>query len=346
MATLKLTTWNIEWMNKLFQTNPSGSTKFKTAPTINETCARIAGVISDISPDILGIQEGPSSKARMKAFVKKYLDDRFDVYSIPSGIQSNHALVKKGIAIDVRQLPLSHNIYEYLTRNVEFYTWTQIQRATSKRIPRKPVVLSLTAPSRPSEQIELMVFHTKSKFSKLRDSKLWEVRDIDAIVDALLTRQRLSSELAAIRRYLTHAIRSKRVVGCILVGDLNDGPNRDIFEDKFLLTNIVDELRGGFHREDSLMHHALTSDWLDPDHAKAYSAEFEDPMQGDRVVKVLLDHIIVSTSVKYGDAPFKVAPQDGLIEHDVFEKYLKNSGKKRHERPSDHVPVTTKLHYS
>ena len=346
MATLKLTTWNIQWMNKLFQSSPKGSTRFKDSATIDQTCNRIASVIQSISPDILGVQEGPSSNDRMSAFVKAYLASAYDVYSVPCGTQSNHALVKKSIPIGIKQLPLSHKAYRYLARNVEFYTWTEVKKQTSKKIPRKPVVLSLTAPNRPSERVELMIVHSKSKISKLRNRKQWESRDVNAIIDALLSRQRLSGELAAIRRYLTHAVLSKRAQGCILVGDLNDGPNRDIFEEKFLLSNIVDELRGGFHREAALMHHALSCEWLDSDYAKAYTATFKDPTQDNKLVRVLLDHIMVSTSVIHGDAPFKVAATDGLIEHDVFEKNLKKSDGKRHERPSDHIPVTTTLRYS
>ena len=345
MPTLKLTTWNIEWMNKLFQTKPKGSTKFKTPATIDETCKRIVGVIDEIAPDILGVQEGPSAKGRMTRFVKDYLGNGYDIYFVPSGSQSNYALVKKGIPIGVKQLPLSHKIYDYLSRDVAFYTWTEVKKETSKNIPRRPVVLSLTAPGKPSEKVELMIFHTKSKISKLRNRKQWDNRDMPAIVDALLSRQRLSGELHTIRRYLTHAVLSKRAEGCILIGDLNEGPNRDIFEEKFLLTNIVDELRGGFHREEALMHHALTRDWLDPDYAKAWTAEFEDATQGGKTVQILLDHIMASASVIHGKAPFRISSKDGIIEHDAFKKHLKKMDGKRHERPSDHIPVTTKLRY-
>ncbi|MEP3630550.1 MAG: endonuclease/exonuclease/phosphatase family protein [Hyphomicrobiales bacterium] len=344
MATAKLTTWNIEWMNRLFDLK-SSTTKLKKTPAVIETCERIAGVIKDISPDILGIQEGPASKARMAHFVREYLDDGYEVYSVPSGTQSNHALVKKGLDIEVKQLPMSHKVYTYLSRNVEFYTWSEVKKQSSKKIPRKPVVLSLNPPDKPDEKVELMIFHTKSKISDLRSKKQWENRDVEAIVDALRSRQRLSGELAAVRRYLTHAILSKRAEGCIVIGDLNEGPNRDIFEEKFLLTNIVDELRGGFHREEALMHHALEREWLDPDRALAYSAEFRDPTQDGKKVKTLLDHIMVSTSIRHGKAPFKIRAKDGLIEHDLFEKHVKNSGNKRNERPSDHVPVTTILRY-
>ena len=344
MPKLKLTTWNVQWMNRFFETSPKGSTKIKA--NADEVSNRVAGVIAHIKPDILGIQEGPSSKARMKSFVRKYLNDEFDVYSVESGTQSNHALVRKGIGINVRQLPQSHKVYEYLSRRVGFYTWTEVEKKRSRKIPRKPVVLSLSTPSKPNEKVELMVFHTKSKISDLRKADQWKNRDVKAIVDALESRQQLSGELAAIRRYLTHAVLSQRVEGCILMGDLNDGPNRDIFEAEFLLTNIVDELRGGFHREEALMHHALERKWLDPDYALSYTADFKDPTQDDKLVKVLLDHIMVTTSIRHGGAAFRIRTRDGKIEHEAFEAQVKNSGNRRNERPSDHIPVTTFLHYS
>lgn len=342
MARFKLTTWNIEWMNKLFETS---GVRFKSSQSVKDTCERIAAVFADLNADIVGVQEGPSKKAKMKLFVQNYLNNDYDIFYIPSGSQSNYALVKRGFPLRVRQLPLNHKIYEYLSRDVEFYTWTEVKKESSKKIPRRPVVLSLSKPEAPDETVELMVFHTKSKISKLRSRRQWEERDVEAIVDALRSRQRLSGELAAVRRYLSHAILSQRTKGCIVIGDLNEGPNRDIFEEKFLLTNIVDELRGGFHREEALMHHVLRRNWLDPDMAQAYTAEFPDPTRDMKITKTLLDHILVSTSVKHGPSPIRVEEESGLIEHEVFERYVKNSGRKRAERPSDHRPVSAFFRY-
>jgi len=341
MGTFKLTTWNIEWMNKWFETN---SVKYNASPQFTEQRGRAAKVIKSLESDIIGIQEGPKHKKQMAKFCREYLDDAYDIYHVYSGTQNNYALVRKGFEVGVKQFRETHKIYEYLSRRVEYYTWGEVAKQNSKKIPRKPVVLSLTPPGS-QDTVELMVFHTKSKISDLRSKAQWENRELAAIVDALESRQQLSGELVAIRNYLTHAVLSTRTKGCILVGDLNDGPNRDIFEQKFLITNIVDELRGGFHREEALMHHALKREWLDPDRAKAFTAEFRDPTRDGKKVKILLDHIMVSTALKDGDAPIKLAKGSGRIEHEIYEANVKNSGNKKSERPSDHRPVSAKFRY-
>lgn len=341
MATFKLTTWNIAWMNKWFETDRA---VYKPEAWVKEVMGRASEVIKALDSDIIGIQEGPKLKKQMTKFCRDYLDSAYDIYHVRSGAQNNYALVRKGFEVEVKQYSENHNIYKYLAKGSQYYTWGEVKKETSKKIPRKPVVLSLTPPG--SEDIvELMVFHTKSKISKLRNRSQWENRDMEAIVDALQSRQRLSSELVAIRNYLTHAILSQRTKGCILVGDLNEGPNRDIFEEKFLITNIVDELRGGFHREEALMHHALTREWLDPDRAKAYTAEFNDATQKGKKVKVLLDHIMVSTSIKGRSAPIRLVKGSGRIEHEIYEANVKNSGNKKGERPSDHRPVSAEFKY-
>ena len=341
MATFKLTTWNIAWMNKWFEKDRA---VYKSSAANEEIRQRVANVMNGLDADIIGIQEGPKHKKQMAKFCRDYLNDTYDIYNISAGTQNNFALVRKGFEVEVKQHRETHKIYEYLARGVQYFTWGEVKKETAKKIPRKPVVLALTPPGS-DETVELMVFHTKSKISKLKNRSQWENRDMEAIVDALQSRQRLSGEMVAIRNYLTHAILSKRTKGCILIGDLNEGPNRDIFEEKFLITNIVDELRGGFHREEALMHHALTREWLDPDRAKAFTAEFRDATQEGKKVKVLLDHIMVSTSIKGRGAPIKLVKGSGRIEHELYEANVKNSGNKKNERPSDHRPVSAKFKY-
>lgn len=38
--------------------------------------------------------------------------------------------------------------------------------------------------------------------------------------------------------------------------------------------------------------------------------------------------------------------ESGKIEHDAFEKFLANKGRKRDDRPSDHRPVTAQFKVS
>ncbi len=343
MATLKIATFNVEWMINLFkpkkaelwpkQSKSRGlGRKPKDVPLV---CDRIAGVIKTLNADIVGIEEGPPLKAQLELFVRDYLKDDYLVYSMPDGSQSNHALVRKGLPVKVCQVPESHAIYRHLARKVEYYTWGEVKKARLDKFTRKPVVLDIR---RGNRNVELMVFHTKSKIAKLKRKKQWVARDKPAIVDALRSRQKLSAEMAAIRRYLTRAIYSHRANGCIVMGDLNDGPNRDVFEERFLIHNIVDELRGGFHREPALMHHALPQSQLTG--KKAFTATFSDPTRDGKRVKVLLDHILVSGSLLTGDAPLRLVTNKGKIEHEAYEKHLKGTGRKADDRPSDHRPIS------
>ena len=341
---LKLMTFNVEWMINLFE---KGKAKFHTGKSLSKglgrkpkdvqlVCQKIAGVILDINPDIIGIQEGPPLKKQMKKFVKDYLNDSYIVYSMEHGSQSIHALVRKGINLEIRQLKETHKIYKHLSRKVEYYTWDEVKQKRLENFTRKPVVLEITSGS---EVIELMVFHTKSKISKLRSPKDWTERYKEKIVSAIRSRQKLSAEMAAVRRYLSHAILSKRVQGCILMGDLNDGPNRDVFEQEFLIHNIVDELRGGFHRQEALMHHCLTQSQLKS--KMAYTTDFNDPTKNGKKVNVLIDHILFSNKLINGKSKIQLDKRRSKIEHEIYNKYVDNSGNKPHERPSDHVPMTS-----
>ena len=339
---IKLMTFNVEWMTNLFK---KGKAEFYVGKSLSKglgrkpnnvqlVCQKLAGVILDINADIIGIQEGPPLKKQMQKFVKDYLDDLYTVYSIEYTSQSIHALVKKDIGLKITQLNESHEIYKHLSRKVEYYTWGEVRKKILKNFTRKPVVLRIESGY---EIIELMVFHTKSKISKLKSSKDWNERYKEKIISAINSRQKLSAEMSAIRRYLNRAT-SKRVKGCILMGDLNDGPNRDVFEQEFLIHNIVDELRGGFHRQEALMHHCLTQEQFGSN--MAFTTNFNDPTKKGKNVNVLIDHILFSNRLIDGKSTIQLQRGKSKIEHEVFNKYVDNSGNKPHERPSDHIPIT------
>ena len=343
MGKIKIATFNVEWMVNLFK---QGKAEFWEAECksrglgrkpkdVPMVCSRLAGVIRDMKADIIGIEEGPPRRDQLERFVSDYLGSEYDVYSMPDGRQSVHALVRRGLPVAVEQLPASHRIYRHLSRKLEYYTWGEVRKSRLEKFTRKPVVLSLR---HAGWTIEVMVAHTKSKFCSLKRKKQWTSRDKAVIVDALKARQKLSAEMAAMRRYITHGILSQRVAGCILMGDFNDGPNRDIFEEKFLLHNIVDELRGGFHREKALVHHALPQAELVG--KNGYTAEFRDPTRNNKMVRVLLDHILVTGGFFSRGAPIRLRRNSGKIEHAAYNRHTRGCGRQAHERPSDHRPVS------
>jgi len=340
---MKVASFNGEWMTKLFVGTKA---KFYQGPSkkggpgakpknVQVVSHRIAEVIKSLKAHVVGIVEGPPRKKQMELFVKEHLAGKYTVYSAESGSQSNHILVHQKCPVQMSQVPETDDIYKHLSRKVEYYHWDEVAKATLEDFTRKPAVLRFKIDTK---RYELMLFHTKSKISKLKRKEQYNQRDKKAIISALRSRQKLSAEMAAVRRYLSHAILSKRVEGCILMGDLNDGPHRDIFERHFLIHNIVDELRGGFHRELALMHHAFPLKFLDG--KLAYTAEFSDPTRGGKLTKVLLDHILVTTSIYRGEANLQLDRTKGKIEHNVYENQLDNNGKTRDDRPSDHRPVS------
>ncbi|MBO6727768.1 MAG: hypothetical protein JJ911_19075 [Rhizobiaceae bacterium] len=349
MPTLKIATFNTEWMINLYKKGKaefwegkSGSKGIGRKPKdVPMVCQRLAGVITDIKSDIIFIQEGPPQKAQMQLFADEYLNADYDVYSMPHGTQSNHALVRKGLPLQISQVPKTHAIYRHLNKKLEYFTWGEVKKKRLENFTRDPVVLKV---QHDGGVVEIMGFHTKSKISKLKKKEQYTNADRPAMVDALRSRQKLSAEMAAVRRYLTHAILSQRVDGAILVGDLNDGPHRDVFEEQFLIHSIVDELRGAFHREVALMHHALPQDQLIG--KSGFTAEFSDPTQDGKIVKVLLDHVMVSPKVRSGGAPLRLRKNSGKIEHAAFEAHVEGDGSQAHHRPSDHRPVSAIFNYS
>ena len=352
MAVLKIANINAEWMVHFFRPNTnkiyvgkSRSTGIGSKPKdVTQVCERLAGVIHDLDADIIGIEEGPPKKAQMQAFVKQFLNNQYNVFSMPDGRQSNHALIRKGFSgLTIKQMPGTHPIYRHLRKKLEYFKWGDVKKEKLQlnKFTRKPVVLRV---SKGNKSVEIFVFHTKSKISKLKTKKQYTRRDRTLMIDALRSRQKLSAEMDAIRRYVSHAILSKRTNGVIVIGDLNDGPHRDVFEKQFLIHNIIDELRGGFEREMALMHHTFRQEFLEG--KEAFTADFNDPTQDGKRVKVMLDHILVTTSIKEGKGtPIKLIKNSGIIEHQAYENHLKNTGRKREERACDHRPVSARFKF-
>ena len=119
---------------------------------------------------------------------------------------------------------------------------------------RKPLVLRLEIPGKGAT--EILIAHTKSKYSLLKKRKQWVERDEAAILDALLVRAKLSAEAQIIRSYLESSLDSGDHE-MIVMGDLNDGPFFDRMEAEFLIHNIVDELVGTLLKPSTYLTHAM-----------------------------------------------------------------------------------------
>ncbi len=346
---LKLATFNVEWMVHLFEPNRP---ELLTGPNEHTAGAgakpqdpqgvanRIAAVIKALDADILGICEGPPLKSQMQRFVEQKLGDDYRVYSMEDGPQSVHALVHKRVnhGVTITQLPRNDKVYDRLRTVRTFYKFGDVKEPQRGRFTRLPVILRL---KRKRKTTDVMIVHTKSKLSALTKPSQWEKKDRDAVISAILARQKLSIEMNVIRKYIAHRLYSKKAQGVVVMGDLNDGVTRDIVDESYLLHSAVHELRGAFHHELALMRHVLSGRQLQRK-KDAWTAEFADPHAGGRNRRVLLDHMIFSPACHDG-GQLRFVRDSGRIEHAAYDRHVAKRGESRDERPSDHTPLSARF---
>jgi hypothetical protein len=346
---LKIATFNVEWMVSLFEPNrpdlltrPNRRTAGLGAkPKDPQGVAnRIAGVIRAVDADVLGICEGPPLKSQMQQFVRQKLGNDYKVYSVEDGSQSVHALVHKRVnhGVTINQLPRTDEVYGRLRAVRMFHKFGDVKDAQKGRFTRLPVILRL---KRKRKTTEIMVVHTKSKLSALRKASQWEKKDRDAVISAILSRQKLSIEMNVIRKYIAHRLYSANADGIIVMGDLNDGVTRDVVDESYLLRSAVHELRGAFHHDLALMRHVLSGRQLQRK-KDAWTAQFKDPAAGGRNARVLLDHIIFSPGC-YANGTVRFIENSGRVEHAAYDRHVAKRGRSRDERPSDHKPLSARF---
>lgn len=343
---IKIATFNVEWMVNLFKPNKPDLLTRQNKHTAGVgakpknpqgVADRIAAVIKDVDPDILGICEGPPFESQMQRFVEDKLDNQYAVYSMPDGSQSVHVLVHKRLnkGVKITPLPRTDKVYERLRTVRTFYRFGNVRDPQKGRFTRLPVILRLV---RKGKTTEIMVVHTKSKISDLRKASQWETKNKDAVISAILSRQKLSIEMNVIRKYIAHRLYSGSAEGIIVMGDMNDGLTRDIVDESYLLHSIVHELRGAFHHELALMRHVLNGKQLQRK-KYAWTVEFKDPAAGGKNARVLLDHMIFSPAC-YDGGRIRFIKDSGRVEHGAYDGHVLKKGKSRDERPSDHKPLS------
>ncbi len=344
---MKITTFNVEWMNDLFypdeprfkESHSKGRYTGPSIKSINTLCSRIQGTIRRINPDILGIVEGPKLLSQMEKFAQEYLRDAsgsplYSVYESPSRRnQRQYLLVKRDAVTAVRTLH-DEPRYEKMTKSWKFYPWGAylIEEAKSHYFDRKPLVAEVKIGER---RLTIILLHIKSKHisSEIKPSD-WELY----VREAILARQKITSEIRQVRDYLNDALAEEITRSVIVMGDLNDGPGRDIFEEQFMLQNLVDVIQGTLFEPEFSLYHVLEAL-----QSGAFTVEFEDPI--DRTKKrELIDHILVSPEMLTGNADFSYRRGSGRVEHEAWESHLgDNPDTVRDDRPSDHRPVSCEI---
>lgn len=363
MPSLKVCTYNIEWMTALFgarrdadwladPTIPAsfpgktaGGIRLSPIADVPDLCQRIAAGIKTINPDVLFIQEGPPLQEQMELFVETFLDDAYAVHRSNRADQAIYALVRRDASNGFTPWLPEGDTHATLWRKVPYYPWGMIaaEDRKSHNLARHPLLIR--AQLAPGQDLILGGVHTKSKFSKLKTKSQWVNRGTnpEPVLDALSSRQKLSAEVARLRAVLTAIVaKGPQQASVVVVGDFNDGPFRDLMEEEFLVKSILDELVGSFLDPNTYFKHAMSPEVL----AAASTAEFSDPLQDGAIVKELIDHVLVSPAIWSGMGAYGLKEGSCVVEEEAWALgVVGNPEAARSNRPSDHKPVSVVIEW-
>jgi len=182
---LKLAAFNCEWMASLFGAqwkdwdgkipasfpgkNLRSGIKLAPIADVPGPCKRIAGVIREVDPDIIGIEEGPPLNAQMELFVEKYTGDKHATYQSNERWQSVFALVRRPLASRVTAPP-EDDALRMLRSNFYYYLRVKFKKEDRKkhRFDRVPLALSLKTSS---DRVECWRYSSSIRSPSSRSSR-------------------------------------------------------------------------------------------------------------------------------------------------------------------------------
>jgi endonuclease/exonuclease/phosphatase family metal-dependent hydrolase len=302
------------------------------------TAGRLAGLIRAVDPDLLALQEAPSRPSELALFVGQFLAADGQPLYAPllgdSGGAQKLAFLYKPAAVEAAQpAPRSAlgGLLDPWRADVDGDAVLDEYQYT-----RDPLVVDCTLGGHP---LRVIVAHTKSNFIN-HGQALWSdpATRQQYVVGALKNRRRISAEAAHLRRFADALLQQDPAAPVIILGDLNDGPGRDYFEEFYLTHNVTDLLVGSAFEPERVFDHAQH----DVPAADRFTAVFDDFVTGEAGRQLLLDHILLSPGL-LADAGLRRVPGSGAVHHAEYEAQSANGGAKREDRPCDHRPVSVQL---
>lgn len=336
MPQLKVTSWNVEHMSRLFETGGSSAAQSRR----QRRRAGVADEIRRIDPDVLCVLEAPAAAADMRAFCSDDLGGGWSLVEAADGeygirgTQWIWFLVKPHLAASAALLPVD-TFRQFAGGSWTVHYWGDFDAETHRhyRHPQTLVIDWL------GERIEFIGLHLKSKFVR-RGKSDWDAggtRREEFIRNAIKARIKLTTEAANVRQYIDRKF-AQRPDPCIFVmGDLNDGPGKEHFERNYLFFDLLSNIQGDVFFARRFLNHAL----FDFSEGLRWTVRFDDFIDEDRPREILLDHILFTQSLVDGSKPFQIHARAGLVEHEVHE--LVNAALPKSAETSDHRPVSVTL---
>jgi hypothetical protein len=207
---------------------------------------------------------------------------------------------------------------------------------------RHPQVLVLTYGGR---RIEIIGCHFKSKHigqdvpkraSGETDVAYFKRSDVAwYMANAHAARSKLTTEASDVRLYIDHRFGQEALPIIFVIGDLNDGPGKELLEREYLLHDLIGVLQGDVFFARRFLNHAL----FDYPQDLRWTARFVDELDPARSPTILLDHVTFTEALsRRGVGPLIVNPQAGWVEHEIHGRI--NAVLGEGAKTSDHAPVS------
>lgn len=329
MQKIKITSWNIEHLDKLVSSTTPSNLKRKQG---------VQDEITRINPDIICLLEGPNSEAEIDQACSAIFNNQYvavkssDGNYAQLGTQWIWFLVKPAFINSCSLLPVDtwQAFAGGETWKVNF--WGNFETVNHKHY-RHPQVMIMDING---QRVEFIGVHLKSKFVNGGSSD-WNAggqRQQEFIVEALKARIKMTTEASNVRSYINTKFSQLEKPAIFVLGDFNDGPGKEFFENQYLFFDLISNIQGSIFEADKFLNHALF-DY--PDNLR-WSVFFKDFVEPLRDPHILLDHILFTQPLVNWNLDVTVEPHAGLIEHEIHDEV--NAVLTSSQKTSDHKPVS------
>jgi len=345
----------------------------RTLPTLANAQRQLQAVtaqILQIDPDILFACEAVANEEAMQEFVAAHLP-AYDLITRPAG-QAYHVrggqglwfLMRKSLADRLQPQLLDIAVWRHFAaqgspsarpdgrwavamprlETVGDVADVPVSRRVLHTYFRHPQTLRFHIGG---QLVEIIGAHLKSKFTTGRPRARRANEDFEAyaqepsvaryLANSHAARVKLTSEALNVRAYVDQRFQQEAAPSVMVVGDLNDGPGKELLEREYLLHDLITNLQGDIFHAERFLNHALFDQ---PSHLR-WTVHFQDMLEPGRAPHILLDHILFTQAfTRYGSGPLRVPAQAGFVEHRIHEEIDAAHGA---GVASDHRAVSTLL---
>lgn len=314
MPELTLMAYNIRHMNRMFENE-------RVEDGEADRAAAIAEVIDRVDPHLIGISEAANADEEHRDFIDRFLGGRFRVASGRSrGAQNLVYYVRDPLEVE----SIDEEIDYYDPFNVDVDGDGVTERVRWERKPLEAVFRVGGA------RIRVILVHTKSK-------GVFDVVDLAGFERISLgNRKKLIAQADRLRERIEGFLRAEDRVPTVVLGDLNDGPGIDAFE-QFLGRSFVETAMGSVFAPREILHNVLHHlSTTSAGRRELYTADFPDPIVNHPLGyrhRVWIDHILLSPDLLEEGAPVRYVPGSGAIDVKDRASY----------EASDHFAVVCRL---